>query len=67
MIAHTTPTRDWAMALSDILHDALDGDTIVVPDAATKELAERARSGMWPHKDLTIVVQSTDNYEEKGS
>ena len=61
MMIHTLPAANWTTALAAIIEAAEKGDTIVVPNAASQELAECAIRRMCPDKDLKLVVQEASD------
>ncbi len=56
---HRITESNWATQIAAALKSAADGDTIVVPTEAAKQLAERAKARMCPDKRLTIVVDES--------
>lgn len=48
---------NWHMELADAIEQALDGDKIIVHNAAMKELAESFSQGVCPEKKLTFEIK----------
>ena len=50
--------------LATIIENAVDGDVIEIPSAASAELAQRARQRMCPCKDITFEVAPPDPMDD---
>ncbi|TAD75549.1 MAG: hypothetical protein EA001_14060 [Oscillatoriales cyanobacterium] len=47
---------NWAVNLEQVIRNAQDGDTIIVPNASVQSLAERAKEELYPDKALLFLV-----------
>lgn len=54
---------NWAANLEQVIRNAQDGDTIIVPNFSVQALAERAKDELYPDKLLLFVVPETANSE----